>query len=74
MRGYKGGVVSSPIVYTVGNLRALYRDYQGTVEQLTATTDRGARTQAKRIAKAKGWGEYSISFFRSSGCRGNIDP
>jgi hypothetical protein len=41
---------------------------------LTAKTDRGARMQAKKLAKEKGWKRYGLVFFRySDGCRGEID-
>lgn len=41
---------------------------------LTATTDLGARRQARKIAKEQGLGEYTLHFFRESdGCRGRID-
>jgi hypothetical protein len=59
--------------YTVYPSRDEY-DYLSHAVKLTAKTDIGARRQAKKIAQARRWKTYYISFFRSSdGCRGNID-
>jgi hypothetical protein len=41
---------------------------------LTATTDLGARRQARKIAKENGLKGYTLHFFRESdGCRGQIE-
>lgn len=40
---------------------------------LKAKTDSSARQEARKIAAAKGWEDYTIEFFRQSdGCRGTI--
>jgi len=47
-------------------------DYDGF--PLSAKSDRSARIEAKKMAAAKGWADYGITFFRTSdGCRGEID-
>jgi hypothetical protein len=47
------------------NVRERYR--------LTAKTDKGARSQAKKLAEASGWDDYTILFYRSEdGCRGEL--
>jgi hypothetical protein len=41
---------------------------------LTATNDRAARVEAKRLAAEKGWTDLGITFFRDTDhCRGEID-
>lgn len=49
------------------------RDPDAIHHRLTAKTDKAARAQAKKIADEKGWGSYTILFFRSEdGCRGEL--